>query len=310
MQIADKIKNVSKKPKKKREGRKNSLSLFSTVLLCILCIYAIVLVGLLVFTVITSFSDPFGYVMKLGFPKKLRFNVAELFNSDNLYVVGRVNGAPYYFSFEQMFGLSGWYAVMCGFAKAFTPCIAAYACARFRFKFSKILYTTVIVVMAIPIVGNQPSEFKVVYALGLYDNIFFIWLLKASFTGLYFLVFYEFFAALPKSFVEAAQIDGASNFQIMMRIAAPLAKNVFLTVCLIETINFWNDYQTPLMYLQNYPTLAKLMYLTILESSQPGLTKIPQKAAAAIVILLPTLALFLVFQNKLLGNLTMGGVKG
>ncbi|MCQ2742044.1 MAG: carbohydrate ABC transporter permease [Bacilli bacterium] len=291
---------------------KERLSIFAIVLLVVLAIYSVSLVGLLLFSLFTSFQDPgiFTFAKAFSWPEEFHFNIGDLFSADKLSILGRWNGKIHKYSFVELFGISLWYSLTSGVVKTLVPCLVAYACARYRFKSSAIIYTLVIIVMAIPVVGNQPSEFKVVNFFGLYNNLFFIWVLKFSFLGMYFLVFYEHFRSMPDSFSEAAKIDGASNTQILLRIGLPLARNVFLTVFIIEFIVFWNDYQTPLIYLKDYPTLAYEMYNAVIFGSQPGLDKIPQKAGATIVILLPALALFLAFHKKLLGNLTIGGIKG
>ena len=110
--------------------------------------------------------------------------------------------------------------------------------------------------MIIPTVGNLPSELQMVVSLNLYNKIYGLWLLKANFLGMYFLMFYGVFKAFPASFTEAAKIDGANNWTIMIKIAFPLVFNVMSTVLLINFINFWNDYQTPLLYMPAYPTVA------------------------------------------------------
>ena len=72
---------------------------------------------------------------------------------------------------------------------------------------------------------------------------------------------------------------------------------------------YWNDYQTPLIYLPSHPTIAlgmyRMSYIAINE-----LATIPMRMTAAVFMLVPTLALFACFHKRLLGNLTMGGIKG
>ncbi len=212
----------------------------------------------------------------------------------------------------EMYGFSFLYAGGCAITATVVPCIVAYACARFPYKFSKWIYTTVIVVMMIPIVGSMPSEIQMAKNLGIMNKIWGLWIMKANFLGLYFLVFYDIFKALPVSFTEAAKIDGANNFQILVRIALPLIKNTFFTVLLIKFIAFWNDYQSPQVYMPSYPTISKGLHRLMTISGDPGKvhTQIPARMAAVILTAAPVTVLFIIFQKRLLGNLTMGGVKG
>jgi ABC-type glycerol-3-phosphate transport system permease component len=133
--------------------------------------------------------------------------------------------------------------------------------------------------------------------------------MKANFLGLYFLVFHEVFKAMPKSYSEAATIDGAGDFAIMTRIALPLAKNTFFTVLLINFVTLWNDYQTPMIYMPTHPTIAEQLYW-IQHSSFKLFAKTPVQMAAVLLLMIPVLILFLCFHKRLMGNLTIGGVKG
>jgi len=89
----------------------------------------------------------------------------------------------------------------------------------------------------------------------------------------------------------------------------PLAKNTFFTVMLINFIMYWNDYQTPLIYLPSHPTIALGMY-RMSYTAINELATIPMRMTAAVFMLIPTLVLFSCFHKRLLGNLTMGGIKG
>ena len=219
----------------------------------------------------------------------------------------------------QMYVYSFLYAGGCAFVSTAVPCIAAYACARFKYKFSRFMHTLVVVVMMIPIVGSLPSEIALAQALGVYNEIWGLWIMKANFLGLYFLMFYDVCKALPTSFSEAAKIDGANNFQIFFKISLPLIRNTFFTVLLIRFIGFWNDYQTPMVFMPSFPTIA--LGLNSLVSTAGNsvdvegsggfrMADMPSKMAAVVLAATPVCILFAIFPNRLLGNLTMGGVKG
>ena len=205
------------------------------------------------------------------------------------------------------------YAGGCGLASTVVPCIAAYACARYKYKFSRIMHTTVIITMMIPIVGSQPSEIKMAQATGVMNKVWGLWIMRANFLGLYFLVFYDVCKALPTSFSEAAKIDGANNFQIFFQIAMPLIKNTFMTILLIKFISFWNDYQAAMVFMPSYPTVAiglnRIMNINA-DSTRYNHQMVPARMAAVVMTATPVCILFAIFQKRLLGNLTVGGVKG
>lgn len=171
------------------------------------------------------------------------------------------------------------------------------------------MYVIVIVTMVLPIVGNYPSELQLLRTLNLYNTFWGVWLQKANFLGMYFLVFYAIFKNMPNDFAEAAQIDGASEFTIFFRIMLPLCATTFFTVMLIRFIEFWNDYQIPLLYMPSHPTLSYGLY-SVYTSSSNELNNVPMRMASTIMVIIPIIVLFLCFKNRLMGNISMGGLKG
>jgi ABC-type glycerol-3-phosphate transport system permease component len=217
-----------------------------------------------------------------------------------------VPGAKVYLP-EMLFN-SVLYALGCAFFASFIPCITAYGCAKFPYLSSKVIYTIVIVVMGLPIVGSLPSEIMMAKNLGLYDHIWGVWLMKANFLGMYFIVFHATFSSLPKDFAEAAKIDGASNARILFQISMPMVRNTFFVIMLLKFIDFWNDYQTVLIYLQHYPTAAIGIYSFSFSYGTESSWE-PMKITGGMLLLVPVLIAFLCFHSKIIGNVSMGGVK-
>ena len=285
-------------------GRRKTSSFF-IVLFVFLIIYSLLLVGLLVWAMISSFKTPRDFQTNpVGLPEKIVNNFAEAIKLYKIQV-GGVKGRPRYDMFPQMLYNSVLYSVGCALFNTIVICLTAYCCARYKYRMSKIVYAVVLITMTIPIVGSLPSQIQVAQSLRTYNTVWGMWLQSASFLGLYFLVFYETFASLPNSFFEAARIDGAGDFSLIFRIALPLAKNVFLTIFLLNFITYWNDYQTPLLFLKSMPVLSYGLYLITQSNAY-----VPMIMAAATVVLAPVIIIFIFANKKLMGNLTVGGVKG
>ena len=189
------------------------------------------------------------------------------------------------------------------------PCLVSYACVKFDgYFYSKILNYIVIVTMILPIVGAYPSMIQVLNTLGLFDTILGIWLQKFNFLGIYFLTFSAAYKGIPKEFSEAAYIDGASEWQTLLSIILPLVRNMFFTVFLIHFVEMWNDYQVSLLYTPSYPTLARGVY-EISRKTAGELATVPVRMMACMILVIPILVLFIAFHNRLMGNVSMGGVK-
>ena len=86
---------------------------------------------------------------------------------------------------------------------------------------------------------------------------------------------------------------------------------VYLTflIFLITFITYWNDYQTPLVYLPSYPTAAYGM-LRLSKTIDNFYSSTPMIISGAVVLMVPVLVLFLCFHKRLLGNINIGGIKG
>lgn len=200
------------------------------------------------------------------------------------------------------------YSIGGSLVATFVPMFMGYLCAKYKNKVSAIIYTMVLVVISTPIIGNTAATINFMRKLGLYDSFIGDFLRKASFTNMYFLIFYAYFVGLSKSYDEAAEIDGASQFTVMVRICFPLAMNIFSTVFLILFVANWNDFSNTMMYLPNKPTLSYLIYYrtTYLPI---GFTEAPKKMAVLMLFAVPIIVIFAVFNKKLMSNMTMGGIK-
>ena len=290
--------------------KKRTLSLLNVSLFLVLLIYTISLIWPLIWAIMTSVKEQYDFLYSpLGLPKEFIFkNFSTVL--DKVEVNAIVDGIQVKQGIGDMLVNTLLYVVGGAFVATFVPCVTAYATAKFpQKKMSGIIYATVIVTMIIPIVGSYPAEITMLKNLGIYDTLLGVWIQKANFLGMYFLVFHAAFKGMAKEYSEAAEIDGANEFTIMTRIMLPLVKNTFFTIFLIKFVEFWNDYQVPLLYLPSRPTLAFGLYYV---SNYTGntISTVPLRMAGCIIILLPILALFVAFKEKLMGNITMGGVKG
>lgn len=177
-------------------------------------------------------------------------------------------------------------------------------------KLNKFIYGTVIVGMILPIVGALPSSIQVCKALGIFDTMIGMWIMKANYMGTYFLVFYGTFKSLSNEYKEAAIIDGASDYCVLFKIVFPLVKSVMLATFVLNFIAFWNDYQTPLIYLESYPTAAVGMFSFSYAASSNGASLPNMQMTGCVILFLPVFILFLALKDLFMGNLTVGGLKG
>ena len=132
--------------------------------------------------------------------------------------------------------------------------------------------------------------------------------MKFNFMGMYYLVFCAVIQGLSGEYSEAAELDGASEFAIMVKIIFPLVMPTFFTIFLIRFIESWNDYNYIILYLKSYPTLSYGVYKMSIEKVK-GMDHATMRIASSMLVAIPILTLFIIFRKKIMGNVTMGGVK-
>lgn len=277
------------------------------VFLCIgLIVYAACIAAPLLYGFLTSLKVEDDYILNAtGFPHPVSFdNYIQAFQG--FYVITDSGKKVY---FEILLLNSGLYALGSAFMSVAVPCIAAYVVANYNYKICTIVKSFVIISIVIPIVGSLPSELQLAQNLGLYNNFFGVWLMSGHIRTMYFLILCQTFKAFPKGYSEAAAIDGAGEFTVFFKIIIPLAKNALLTIMLIKLIEFWNDYQTPLIFMPENPTLAYGLHLFRFNTNTEYATT-PMMMTGCMLVFLPIFALFMVFKNRIIGNLTIGGLKG
>lgn len=293
-----------------KKDLKSRLNPYFIIVGVLLLVYSVSLVVPLLWGFLTSLKSREDFLgnLKIAFPAEFHFdNYVKTFTTFFVEVQsGAGTGKVYLY---EMFLNSLLYAVGCAFTSTLVPCIAGYVTAKYNYKFSKVMTWTVIITMIVPIVGSLPSEIRMASFFGFYDSIPGLWIMAANFLGIYFLIFQNVFKSIPNDFIEAAEIDGAGQMRIFTQVMLPLAKNTFLTIMLLKFITYWNDYSTPLVYLPNHPTAAVGLFKFSM-STNPMIASVPMKLAGAMLLLLPILAIYIFLHDKLMGNLSMGGVKG
>ena len=201
-----------------------------------------------------------------------------------------------------------WTAVASTLVPVFWCAALGYACAKYKYKFVGVIYGIVIFRISCPIVGGGSAMLAMQRAFGFYDNIFGYFLFNSGSLSMYFLIMYAYFQGLPDSYMEAAEIDGATQLRILFTIAIPLAGTVMSASLVVSIITAWNDYNTPLLYLPSYPTIAYGIFK--FKKDNPTFARGPFSTATSMLLAVPAFIFFISFRKRLMGNLSVGGIKG
>ena len=294
---------------KKNNRVSRRMDAFQIILYVIVAVYCLSMVYVLLFGLMNSLKDAtdFEWLNPFGFPHKefgWKFDnyskVLKEFKVSSMSMGGEEVG------FMGMFVNSLLYAVFMSLFSMATQIMVAYAIAKYDFRLKPLLYGVAVIVMLLPIIGSLASEVQMADTFNFRNNLLGICLMKCKYAGLYFLVFYATFRSVSWTYAEAAQIDGAGHLKIFIEIMLPLIKSTVFAVFILLFIEFWNDYYTPMIFLPQSPTMSYGLFVfqTDNRASQPI------QLAACLLTCLPILVLFVVFKNKIMGNVTMGGLKG
>lgn len=189
----------------------------------------------------------------------------------------------------------------------FMHCVTGYIFAKYNFKGKYALLSIVIFTMIIPIVGNLPAMYRLIYTLGINDSPLFL-VVHFGGAGANLLIMMAFFKGISWSFAESAFIDGATHYQTFFKIMLPMAKGPSIALGVVALISGWNDYMTPILYLDKMPTLATGLYYYRQELQWAS--NEPVYFAGVIMSMIPVLVLFTAFSNKIMGSVVLGGLKG
>ena len=307
--------------KKINFNKKTQKSSLFYILGTVLTVYSFIMILLLVWALITALKFPSGHFNEFrdrefsfleGAPWEWawsNFSTVFKYLKVDIYIdtdIGTIQTTRNVF---QMLGNTLIYTLGGSFVSMIVPCLVAYATSITKFKFNKVIDTVVWVVIIIPIIGSGPAEIEMMLRLGLYDTWAGFLIQKSYFVTIYYMIFQAAFKSLPYSLVESAYLDGANDYRVMFNIMLPLVKNLMLTVILILFITFWNDYNYPLIYLRTKPTLAYGVYYLFHINHENVIENEPMKLAGSMILFTPILILFACFKDKLMSNLSMGGVK-
>ena len=189
---------------------------------------------------------------------------------------------------------------------------AAYMLSRFEFRGRKFLNVLFMGGLFLMLVDGDKFLQEIVGNGFLLNNIFVLALVYAS-TALPFTVYLlsGYFSTLAHDYEEAAYIDGAGYGKTMIEIIFPMAQPSIITVILFNFLSFWNEYIIAMTLLSD-PKGGKTLPVGLMQltQAQQSAAQYGQLYAGLVLVMLPTLILYICVQRKLTQGMTLGGLKG
>ena len=185
--------------------------------------------------------------------------------------------------------------------------ITAYIIERFEFRFKKVVVALFFIGMLVPTFVTEIARFKIINGIGLYNTIGAPILIYVASDLVQLYIYRQFISTLPVSLDESALLDGCSYFQLFTRIIFPLLAPATATVAIIKSITIINDMYIPYLYMPKNKLRTLTTFLMDYANAQQGSWQ--TLAAGIIIVMLPTILIYIFFQRYILSGVAAGAVK-
>jgi len=182
-------------------------------------------------------------------------------------------------------------------------CLASYSFARYRRKRREVLFFSYIILMLMPFQVTLVPNYVVAEKLNILDTYWSI-ILPGIFSTFAIFLLTKYMRQIPVGYIEAATLDGASEFQIFTKIALPLCKNAIFALVILLFIDYWNMVEQPLVMLTNADLQPLSVFLSQINDSEIGIA-----FAASSIYMIPPLLIFLWGEDYLVEGISRSGVK-
>ncbi len=182
-------------------------------------------------------------------------------------------------------------------------CLAAYSFSRYRRKRREILFFSYIILMLMPFQVTLVPNYIVAEKLGILDSIWAI-ILPGVFSTFSVFLLAKYMRQIPSSYIEAAKLDGASEWQIFTRIAIPMCKSALYAMSILLFIDYWNMVEQPLVLLTSVDKQPLSVFLSQVNEAEIGIA-----FAASALYMIPPILIFLYGEEYLVEGISRSGIK-
>ena len=188
--------------------------------------------------------------------------------------------------------------------------LMGYGLSKFDFKGKKILFGSILLTYMLPAAATYVPSYVILAKMKLIDTIPGIIISNVASVFTIYMV-YQTFSSVPKEMIEAAEMDGANNWQILWKVMVPLSKSTILTTALIQFVVMYNNYMWRSLITNSKKNYLISVGLNIFFNSKGNFTQnLPMLMAANTISVLPLLILFLILKKWFIEGISDSGIKG
>jgi len=195
--------------------------------------------------------------------------------------------------------------------QTFSCALVAFGFARLRGTGSNVLFMLLLSTIMLPIYVTLIPTFILYKYLGWLDT--FLPLIVPSFFGggpFFIFLMRQFFMTIPLELDDAARVDGATTFDIFLKICLPLAAPALAAVAIFAFLGSWNDFLQPLIYLQRTDHFTLAIGLNLFRAESTAVTPWNQLMAVSLLVMIPPLLVFFFAQRYFIQGIVISGIKG
>ncbi len=217
-------------------------------------------------------------------------------------------------TFWRIMGNTLFITILAMFGEIFSASIVAYGFARFRWRGRNVIFAIMLGTVMVPGIVQRVPAFLLWKEIGLlntYDPL--TWPSLFAWGPLYVFLMRQFFLTVPAEIEEAAVLDGANTAQIYWHIMLPLIRPILLAIAVLSFQGNWNNFQSPLIYLQTAEKFPLALAIQFFDSSVGESGQAPlwhYMMALTTMMALPVLTLYFLAQKQFIEGINIGAVKG
>ncbi|MDN4619506.1 carbohydrate ABC transporter permease [Paenibacillus sp. PsM32] len=186
--------------------------------------------------------------------------------------------------------------------------MVAYAVGRIQFRGKRLVIGAFLIATIIPTITTQVVTFSIIQAIGIYNTLYAPILLFVGADVIQIYIYLQFIKNIPYELDESAMMDGASLLRIYRSIILPLLGPATATLIILKTINIYNELYIPFLYMPKQDlVVVSTAIMRFAGNNQAQWTNI---CAAILIIMIPTILLYLFLQKYIFSGVTSGAVKG
>ncbi len=190
----------------------------------------------------------------------------------------------------------------------FLSTMVAYGIGRFQFKFKSSLLLYFLIGLMFPVQLGIVPIFLLIRDMGLINSQWGVVLVLAAGLSMPVFLLTTFFAKLPKDLYESAKIDGANEWTTFYKVMFPLASPVTFSICIIMSVQIWNQFFIPLIFLHS--EAKKTIPMMIVKFTNNLIYNMDLAMVGSVMATLPLLILFFIFSGRVIEGVSSGSVKG